>query len=332
MVHVPWGDLRGAPLSASPHVRSGTYGCLECTANGERVMKIDFDGIQAFVAVAELGAFHKAADQLHLTQTALTRRIQKLEALLGARLIERTTRQMTLTALGREFLPAAQALVQETTRAVRQLKERTRRSGSHFTLACVPTMATQMLPTLMREYAQRHADYRIRLIDASGYEIREVLLNQQAEMGISIQGPKHPDLVETALFDDPLMFFCRDNHPLRRQKSVRWAEMNRDDLIVVSNFTATRIVTDYQLARRGIRLEGRFEVQHHATALNLVAAGVGCAILPASTCGEGDRPGVVRIPLGAPVVKRKIVLLERRGHTLSPAATAFRSLLLRKSQ
>ena len=68
-------------------------------------MKIDFDGIQAFVLIAEVGGFGKAAERLHLTQTALTRRIQKLESYIGVRLIDRTTRSVQLTAVGRDFLP-----------------------------------------------------------------------------------------------------------------------------------------------------------------------------------------------------------------------------------
>ena len=85
-------------------------------------MKIDFDGIQAFVLVAELGGFSRAADRLHLTQTALTRRIQKLEAYLSVRLLDRTTRSVQLTAVGRDFLPQARRLVDETTSAVDRLK------------------------------------------------------------------------------------------------------------------------------------------------------------------------------------------------------------------
>jgi DNA-binding transcriptional LysR family regulator len=86
---------------------------------------------------------------------------------------------------------------------------------------------------------------------------------------------------------------------------------------------------DYQLAKRGISLSGAYEVQHHATAISLVAAGVGCAILPASTFREGDRPGVCRIPLTKPVVKRSVILTRRRNSTLSPAAEAFHQLVKR---
>jgi len=86
-------------------------------------MKIDFDGVQAFVVVAELGGFNRAARELHVSQTALTRRIQKLESYLGLKLLDRTTRRVELTAVGRDFLPQARAMVQEMTAAVERLKD-----------------------------------------------------------------------------------------------------------------------------------------------------------------------------------------------------------------
>src|SRR5215831_17543582 len=95
------------------------------SANSRREggMKVDFDGIQAFVAIGNLGGFSKAAQQLHLTQTALSRRIQKLESYLGVRLLDRTTRSVELTLVGREFFPHAQRIVSEATSAVERVKD-----------------------------------------------------------------------------------------------------------------------------------------------------------------------------------------------------------------
>ena len=194
-------------------------------------MKIDFDGIQAFVVIAELGGFNKAAEHLHVTQTALTRRVQKLEAYLGLRLLDRTTRYVELTAVGREFLPQARVIVNEMTAAVGRLKDMSKHAKGSFTLACVPTMAAHILPSLIREYAKSYPQNRIRLLDATSYEVRDFVLNSQAELGIGIHGEQHPDIVETHLFDDPLMFFCRDADPLSQMKSVTWSDMSGADLI-----------------------------------------------------------------------------------------------------
>ena len=288
---------------------------------------MDFDGVQAFVAIAELGGFGRAARQLHITQTALTRRLQKLEAYLGLQLVERTTRRVELSSVGREFLPQARGIVQEMTRAVERLKDISSHGRGHFTLACVPSMTSHVLPDVIRRYAQRHPDNRIRLLDASSHEVREAVLNGQAEMGIAVQGERHPDLQELVLFEDPLAFICRSPHPLQDRRSVSWSDMRETDLIVVSSFMATRIFMDYQLAKRGLRLNGNYEVQHHATAINLVAAGVGSAILPSSTFQAGDRPQVHKIPIVRPSVKRKMTLLRRKHGGLSPAAEVFYEML-----
>lgn len=295
-------------------------------------MKIDFDGIQAFVVIAELGGFSKAAEHLHVTQTALTRRVQKLEAYLGLRLLDRTTRYVELTTVGREFLPQAKSIVGEMTLAVSRLKDMSRRGTGNFTIACIPTMASYSLPAVIRQYAQAYPGNRIRIIDATGLEVRNAVLHGQAELGIGLPMERHPDLLETQLFEEPYMFFCREEHPLSRMKSITWTDLREAELIVISSLSANRVFLDYQLAKRGIRIRGAYEVQHLSTAIGLVAAGVGTAILPSSTLEDGARPGLCRIPLTGPVVKRRIIMIQRKNSTLSPAASAFRELLAEASR
>lgn len=290
-------------------------------------MKIDFDGVQAFVVVAELGGFSKAASELHITQTALTRRIQKLEAYLGLRLLDRTTRRVALTVVGRDFLPQARSIVNEMTSAVERLKDMSQRSAGHFTLACIPSMTSHVLPGVLRDYAKRYPDNHVRFLDGSSNEVRQAVLGGQAELGIAVHGDPHPELAETVLFADPLVFVCRVPHPLQARKSVSWSDMRDTELVGVGSFVATRTAMDYQLAQRGIRVHVKYEVQHHATAVNLVAAGVAGAILPSSVIRDGDRPGIRKIALVRPTVKRSVVLLRLRRGSLSPAAQAFHDLM-----
>ena len=143
-------------------------------------MKIDFDGVQAFVVIAELGGFSKAARELHITQTALTRRVQKLEAYLGLKLLDRTTRKVELTVVGRDFLPQARSLVQDMTSAVERLKDMSRHARGSLTLACIPTMTSHVLPAILREYTRRHPDNRIRLMDGTSDQVSSAVLNGQA--------------------------------------------------------------------------------------------------------------------------------------------------------
>jgi DNA-binding transcriptional LysR family regulator len=260
-------------------------------------MKIDFDGIQAFVTVAELGGFHKAATRLHVTQTALTRRIQKLEAYLGLRLLDRTTRSVALTAVGQEFLPAARSIVGETISAIGQLKEMARSSHGSFTLACMPTMSARLLPVLFRKYADQHPGNRIRLLDLTSAEVRDAVLGRKAELGIAVHTDAHPELDERSLFDDPLVFYCHETHAYADRPRLGWRDLKDADLIKVRGFSATGMLMEYQLQKHGASVSGRYEVEHHSTAVNLVAAGVGCTVLPWSIMGSDDRPQVRKIDL-----------------------------------
>lgn len=290
-------------------------------------MKIDFDGIQAFVAVAEAGGFQRAAVQLHLTQTALTRRVQKLESHLGLRLLDRTTRSVAPTAVGRDFLPKAKSLVDGMHSAIVQLRETARTSRGGFTLACVSTLSARLLPVLVRKYAERHPGNRIRLLDLVSTQVRESVLEREAEVGIAIRGEEHPDLQERPLFDDALVLYCHANHPLADRKRVAWPDLKGLELVAVRTFTATNGLTQYQLARNGIAPAAAYDVQHYATAINLVAAGVGCAILPWSILGAKDLPQVRKIELAGPVVHRQVTICTRRQACLSPAAQAFVDLV-----
>src|SRR5436190_478754 len=172
-------------------------------------MKVDFDGIQAFVSVAELGGFGKAAKFLNLTQTALTRRVQKLELYLDVRLLDRTTRVVTLTPSGREFLPQAQRLVGDLTSAVSGMRDASRSKRGDLTIGCIPSMAYQWLPGFIRRYAEKYPGNRIKILDLSAGAIVDSVLQRHAEIGVTILLGRHPDLSERAILKEPFALFCR---------------------------------------------------------------------------------------------------------------------------
>ena len=293
-------------------------------------MKLDIDGIQAFVRVAELGGFYKAADKLNLSQTALTRRIQKLESYLGLRLLDRTTRSVALTAVGREFLPQAARLVEELSQSVDRLKDMSRWATGDVAIACVPSMAHQQLPAVIRAYAEKYPGNRVRLLDRNSAQVAEAVRNGEAELGIHIRMRAHPELIEQTLLHDPFVLFCRADHPASTLARITWNALRGIDLIAVSGSSGNRALLDHQLARHKIDLRGRCEVEHPSTAIALVSAGVGAAILPAATLLDGTYPDVRRVPLQEPVIRRAIGLIRRHNATLSPAAKAFHDLLTRQ--
>jgi len=291
-------------------------------------MKIDIDGLQAFVRVAEHASFHKAAHELKLTQTALTRRVQHLESYLGLKLLDRTTRSVVLTTVGRDYFPQAQRIVEELTHSIDRLKTMSRASSGDVTMACLTSMGYHRLPAIIRAYATGHPDNRIRILDRTGAHVIEAVKQGHAEFGVTILPAREPDLEEEPVLQDPFMIYCLADHPIAARRRAKWQDLRGTELVAFGGASANRMLIEPQLTRASVR--GRFEVEQFATAVDLVRAGAGIAVLPASAVLTQAYPEVLQIPLVRPVVKRTVGLIRRRGASLAPAARALYDLIVRE--
>jgi DNA-binding transcriptional LysR family regulator len=288
-------------------------------------MKLDTLGVEAFIAIADQGSFQKAARAVHITQTALTRRLQNLEGLLGVKLVERTTRSVALTRIGRDFLPQARRLLADLTNALVELRETGKAQRGDVTLACVPTVGVQYLPRIIQTYAARFPHNRIKILDHASSGVVDAVLRREAEFGIHIGGARHPELDTAPLLKDQFVLVCRKDHPLAKAKSLAWKQLESHPLIFVGAESGNRPLLDTALGGR--RLRAHYEVQRSSTALGLVAAGVGAAVVPSLALQKGTYPELRVVPLTDPVVSRSLVLVSRRGAHLSPAAQALYDLL-----
>src|SRR5713101_8293348 len=126
-------------------------------------MRINFEllDLRAFLAVVDLGGFHKAADSLNLSQSALSRRIQALEAAVGVPLLERTTRHVSPTTVGRSFEPMARRLIEELEGQLLALTGVGDRQYGQVTLACIPTAAFYFLPRAIERFNAQFASRSI---------------------------------------------------------------------------------------------------------------------------------------------------------------------------
>ena len=290
-------------------------------------MKLDTLGVEAFIAIAEQGSFQKAAGTLFITQTALTRRLQNLEALLGVKLVERTTRSVALSALGREFLPQARRLLSDLSAALVEIKETGKAQRGEVSLACVPTVGVQYLPRIIEEYSSRWPENRIRILDHASAGVADAVLRREAEFGINIGGHHHPELTSVPLLADRFVLICRDDHPLARRRTLTWKQVQPHALIFVGARSGNRPLLDSALGTRNLALRSQYEVQRSSTALGLAAAGVAAAVVPSLALQRGTYPNLRVLSLTDPVVSRTLVLVGRKASHLSPAAQALYDLI-----
>jgi DNA-binding transcriptional LysR family regulator len=294
-------------------------------------MKLDTLGVQAFVAIAEQGSFRRAAAALHLTQTAVTRRLQGLEAHLGVRLIERTTRSVALTALGADFLPQARRLLSELSQALAEILDTGKAQRGNVCVACIPTAGSHFLPRIIQEYAVRFPTNRITVLDHASNAVADAVLRREAEFGINVVQSHHPELVSTRLLTDQFVLICRDDHPLAHRRSLAWKQLAPYPLIFAGQASANRSLLDQALGTSRLQLHIHFEVQRSSTTLGLVAEGVAAAVVPRLAIQKGVYPRLRAISLIEPVVSRSIVLLARKAAVMSPAAQALYDLIRRRA-
>ena len=285
-------------------------------------MALDFDlnDLLAFRAVAELGNFRRAAETVHLSQPAFSRRIDKLEQALGVRLLERTTRRVTLTAVGRDFERRTRDLLDELDATLLAVRGVAATRMGEVTVACVPSTVNYYLSDVIARYHALSPKVRVKVLDAGANEVLAAVARGEADFGLNFVGAQEGDLEFESLAEERFVAACRRDHPLAKLRRVTWAQLGQYDYISVGRASGNRVLLDQALAGLALRPHAIYETQHVTTALGLVEAGLGVAAVPSMAMPAPDHPLLASVPLVEPAVTRKVGLIRRRGRSLSPAA------------
>lgn len=289
-------------------------------------MQIDFLGMQAFLSIVEHGGFQQAAAHLNLSQTAISHRIRKLEGYLGARLLTRTTRQVTLTDAGRALLPGVRNAVRELESSYDALRRHTAAAPDWLAFGCLPTLAASQLSPVLHKYALAHPNVAVRVFDDTVNEIAEHVESEAAAFGISIVGAPRPGLAVDIFAEEPFLLVCPAGHRLAGLSTVSWRDLTAETLIRISLPAGNAATIDDALNERRADFHWGYEAQHTALALDFVAAGLGVTVVPALSVQSF--PGVVSRPLMDPAIMRRLTVVTRRGQTLAPAAQTLCDLVV----
>ena len=286
-------------------------------------MRIDFLGLQAFVSVAERGSFLRAAAHLNLSQTALSHRMKKFEEDLGVTLLIRTTRQVSLTPVGLELLPKARKLMDELGTSLDRIREHGSQQDERVVIGCLPTIAAYQLPQLLHEFSAAHPGVAVKIYDNSSMEIAQLVQSGTAEFGLTIVSSNVADLDITVLAKEPFVLLCAQDDPFARRRFVNWSQLGNAPLIRISPQAGNRVLVDDALGRRREALNWRYEVQHLQSAVGMVLARVGIAVVPKMAANSPGMTGLVSVPLRNPSIHRTLGILMRRDKPLSRTAQAL---------
>jgi DNA-binding transcriptional LysR family regulator len=290
-------------------------------------MKIALRHMEAFLAVAEHGNFSTASRNLNVAQPALSQAVKDLEAELGLRLFDRTTRRVELTAAGVEFQGSASKIMEDLKHAVQNVRDIAARKRGRIRIAAPPLLSSVILPHAIAAFHVDFPGITIELIDKGTEEIVASVVAGNADCGLGTFSPGEEGIERTLLMRDNLMLFCPARHPLLERTSVRWSDLHDLPQIALTRTSGIRLLVDMACEMAHLSTKPAFEVSLITTALALVEAGLGVSVLPSYALAAARHYAVAAKPLGDPVVSRDVVMIHASGRSISPAVNSFAGIL-----
>lgn len=273
------------------------------------------ENVHSFVTLAQELSFRRAAERLHLDQSALSRRIQKLEVTLGFRLLERTTREVRLTQAGRSFYNDNADLLRGYASSIQLARRIAEGKLGALNVGYMAFAATELMPAAVARFRQAHpeVDLKIRYIRTQGQKI--ALANDEIDLGYMIGPFDHSDYHSLTLSLEPLYVVTPRNHALLRLPVVTPADLASQDIILgdTHEWEEYRWRLANLFSAEGISLNITIEASNTLALLGLVAAGLGVTLYPESLIGFLGRSVEVR-PIIHPQFRISTILVWKRSN------------------
>jgi LysR family transcriptional regulator, nitrogen assimilation regulatory protein len=269
---------------------------------------MDLKQLDYFVTVIEKGSFSRAAVALHLAQPSVSRQIALLEAELGQRLLERTGRGITATPAGIALLSHARAMLDSAAQAKFQIKEMSTEPSGKIVLGLPHRVATGLCVPLIAAFRKKLPQATISVVEGLSLTLREGLINGQIDLGLLFDPAPTPMLTYEQLMREKLVLVSPYTTTLKKQISL--SDLAQFSMILPSPPNPIRQLVDAVLLPRKIALTVIAEVGAVSTALQLVAHGMGCSILPESAMklANSTKQKINFSPIGPPAMWNTLML------------------------
>jgi DNA-binding transcriptional LysR family regulator len=288
--------------------------------------------LKVFESVARHLNYTRAAEELHLTQPAVSMQVKQLEESLGTALFEQLGKRIHLTETGKEVLAYARNITQQLDELEAVLNHQKGLAGGRLRIS-VATTANYFVPTLLGSFSRRHPDITVSL-DVTN---REALLRQLSEnlVDLVIMGrpPPQADVEAEVFLDNPLVIVAPPQHPLAREKKIPLKRLQEEIFLVREPGSGTRIAMERFFSERGMKLKTGMEVGSNEAIKQSVQAGMGLGLLSRATVDQELALGqLVVLDVTEFPIMRHWYIVHRRGKRLSPVAQAFREFVLNEAK
>ena len=279
---------------------------------------MDTQSLQAFLAVADTQSFSRAAEQLHLTQPAVSKRIATLESQVDARLFDRIGRRIALTEAGSVLLPQARQILFTVEDSRRALANLSGQVGGPLTLATSHHIGLHRLPPVLKQYTQRHPAVALDLHFLDSEFAYQGVRDGSLEMGVVTLAP-HPveQLHVVELWRDRLCFVCATDHPLAAQQSaLSLADLCQHNCVMPGAKTFTGSLIAQRFEQAGLELPVSMATNYLETLKMMCSVGLGWSLLPEKMIDHD----LVELKVATAPLHRPLGYLVHNNRTLSNAA------------
>lgn len=284
--------------------------------------------LKVFEAVARHLSFSRAAEELHLTQPAVSMQVKQLEEQAGLPLTEMVGKKVFLTEAGEEIARQARRIAQQLREADEALDALKGVRGGHLSIGVIST-AKYFAPRLLAEFRRRKPGVELDLRVHNRETIVRQLADNEIDLAIMGQPPQEFATVAEGFADHPLVIVAAPDHPLAKKKQIAPGELNAETFLIREPGSGTRATMERYFADVGLTPLHRMEMVGNETIKQAVMAGLGLTFISAHTVSlECEVGRLVRLPVtGTPIVRRWFVV-HRAEKELLPMAATFREFLL----
>lgn len=283
---------------------------------------MDLRKLEIFVTVAQLGSFSEAARTLHIAQPAVSIAVRKLEESLNVTLLDRSGRQVLLTAEGEHLLQRARNILQQveelqsSTGALRDLLK------GELSIACPSMLATYFLPDLLSGFLSEYPGLTASVTQAGTTRVQQMLLEDEIEIGvITAAASEHSAELELLPLVKEQMVVCvAQDHPWAKRRYLRPQELDGAPMVAYESGYFIRAQLDQLCAEQDIEPELRMQSNFLPLLVRMVKQGLGVTV--GLKVMAQQEPGIVGIPL-SPAVDVHMALARRKGRAISRANQAF---------
>ena len=292
-------------------------------------MNISVRQLRAFVRLAECRSFAEAAEQLHITQPALSVAIKNMEEDVGGALFYRSTRNLSLSAEGAQFYPVAKRLLADWEKAFDDLDRLFKLQQGRLSIAVMPSFAMNGFPDVLLPFQSDYPDINISVHDVVMEAVLDSVRQERTDIGITFE-PDHLDgLKFIPLFSDQWIALVHKDSQLSQETELTWQQLVSEPFIAMNRGSWSRAITEKTMQKAKVQPSRLLEANQLATIGRMVASGLGVAVVPQLCQQQMEAMGIVCKPLLKQQISGTVGAFVKDTKPLSAPASAFLAHLQR---